>query len=72
MRRKRGFTLVELLVVIFIIGVLLALLIPAMQKSRDTARRMQCANNIRQLALAVQNFESSRKHLPPLYNGSAR
>jgi prepilin-type N-terminal cleavage/methylation domain-containing protein/prepilin-type processing-associated H-X9-DG protein len=62
---RRGFTLVELLVVIAIIGVLVALLLPAIQAAREAARRSQCANNMRQLSLAVLNYESSRKELPP-------
>ncbi len=61
---KRAFTLVELLVVIAIIGVLVALLLPAIQAAREAARRSQCTNNIRQLALANLNHESSVKRLP--------
>src|SRR5262245_2940672 len=59
-----GFTLVELLVVIAIIGILVALLLPAIQAAREAARRTQCLNNVKQLALACLNFDSSRKHLP--------
>jgi prepilin-type N-terminal cleavage/methylation domain-containing protein len=59
-----GFTLVELLVVIAMIGILVALLLPAIQAAREASRRSSCQNKIRQLAIAVQNFESAKKHLP--------
>lgn len=64
-----GFTLVELLVVIAIIGVLVALLLPAVQAAREAARRMQCGNQIRQLALACYNYESSHQNYPILMAG---
>jgi prepilin-type N-terminal cleavage/methylation domain-containing protein/prepilin-type processing-associated H-X9-DG protein len=61
----RAFTLVELLVVIAIIGILVALLLPAIQAARESARRMKCASNLHNIALACLNYESSKKTLPP-------
>jgi prepilin-type N-terminal cleavage/methylation domain-containing protein len=63
--RRRGFTLVELLVVIAIIGILIALLLPAIQMAREASRRASCTNNIRQMGLAIQLFIGAQRRLPP-------
>jgi prepilin-type N-terminal cleavage/methylation domain-containing protein/prepilin-type processing-associated H-X9-DG protein len=63
-RANRGFTLVELLVVVAIIGILMSLLLPAVQAARESARRAQCTNNLKQIGLGVLNFESALKKLP--------
>ena len=62
--RYRGFTLVELLVVIAIIGILIGMLLPAVQAARESGRRLQCVNNLKQISLAMLSHENATKHFP--------
>ena len=64
-RKNLGFTLIELLVVMVVIGILIAMLLPAVQAARAAARRTSCSNNLRQITLAVANYEARSKHFPP-------